>query len=55
MKGCKIGDTGVKLLVRHYPYHNTTGQLLEELDLMDNKITTEGLRNVMAIVRPSEC
>ena len=55
MKGCKIGDAGVKLLVRHYPYCNTTGQLLEELDLMDNKITTEGLRNVMAIVRPSEC
>lgn len=55
MKGCKIGDGGVKLLVRHYPYRNTTGQLLEELDLMDNKITIEGLRNVMAIVRPSKC
>ena len=55
MKGCKIGDAGVKLLVRHYPYRNTTGQLLEELDLMDNKITTEGLRDVVKIVRPSEC
>ena len=55
MKGCRIGDAGVKLLVRHYPYRNTTGQLLEELDLMDNNITTEGLRNVMAIVRPSKC
>ena len=51
MKGCKIGDAGVKLLVRHY---HTTGQLLEELDLMDNKITIEGLRDAMKIVRPSE-
>lgn len=54
MKHCRIGDKGIKLLVRHYPYENTTGQLLEELDLLDNEITTEGLKDVVEIMRTSE-
>ena len=54
MKGCTIGDVGVELLVRHYPFRNATGQLLNVLDLMDNKITIKGLRSVMTIVRPSK-
>ena len=55
MKGCKIGDKGIKLLVKHYPYKNTTGQLLEELNLFDNKITIEGIRDVVKVVRSSKC
>lgn len=54
MKGCKMGDKGIKLLVRYYPYQNTTGELLEELDLLDNKITNAGLIDVLKIVRTSE-
>ena len=51
LKGCKIGDKGIKLLVGN---QNTTGQLLEELDLLDNKITTGGLEDVLKIMMISE-
>ena len=54
MRGCYIEDTGAKLLVRHYPNNNTTGQLLEELDLWDNNLTIAGLEDVMKIVRTSK-
>ena len=43
LKGCKIGDKGIKLLVDN---QNTTGQL-EELDLLDNKITTGDLLKIV--------
>ena len=55
VKDCNIGDKGIKLFVRCYvPYQNNTGTILEELDLEDNKITLEGLEDVMKIVRKSE-
>ena len=54
MSSCHIGDTGAKLLVRHYPNKNTTNQLLEELDLWDNDLTIAGLEDVMKIVRTSK-
>ena len=54
MWGCSIGNKGAELLVKHYPGKNTTGQLLEELDLMDNDLTSEGMEHVMKIVRTSE-
>lgn len=54
LKGCKIGDKGIKLLVEYYPYKNKTGQLLEELDLLDNKVTIEGVRDMVKIVRMSK-
>ena len=54
MRYCHIEDTGAKLLVRHYPNNNTTGQLLEKLDLLVNNITIAGLEDVMKIVRRSK-
>ena len=54
MIGCSIGDSGAELLVKHYPNKNTTSQLLEELNLYDNDLTSEGMEHVMKIVRTSE-
>ena len=54
MRNCHIGNKGAELLVKHYPYINSTGQLLEELYLGDNDLTIEGMKHVMKIVRTSE-
>ena len=54
MEGCHIGNKGAELLVKHYPNKNTTSQLLEELDLSDNDLTSEGMEHVIKIVRTSE-
>ena len=54
MRGCHIGDKGAELLVKHYPYKNSTGQLLEEFYLCHNDLTSEGVEQVMKIVRTSE-
>ena len=54
MGGCRIGNKETELLVKHYPYNNSTGQLLEELDLNGNYLTSEGMEHVMKIVRTSE-
>ena len=54
VKGCSIGNKGAELLVKHYPSKNTTSQLLEELDLSFNDLTSEGMEHVMKIVRTSE-
>ena len=54
MFGCSIGNKGAELLVKHYPNKNTTSQLLEELDLRHNNLTSEGMEHVMKIVRTSE-
>ena len=54
MWGCSIGNKGAELLVKHYPNKNTTGQLLEELDLSYNDLTSEGIVDVMKIMRTSE-
>ena len=54
MLGCSIGNKGAELLVKHYPNKNTTSQLLEELNLSGNDLTSEGMEHVMKIVRTSE-
>ena len=54
MSGCHIGDKGAELLVKHYPCKNLTGQLLEELNLRKNDLTSKGMEHVMKIVRTSE-
>jgi len=54
MDNCYIRDTGAKLLVRHYPNENITGQLLKVLDLWNNHLTNAGLEDVMKIVRTSK-
>ena len=53
MEGCHIGNKGAELLVKHYPNKNATSQLLEELNLRDNDLTSEGMEHVMKIVRKS--
>ncbi|XP_065903428.1 NACHT, LRR and PYD domains-containing protein 3-like isoform X2 [Dysidea avara] len=53
MLGCDIGDKGAELLVKHYPNKNTTGQLLEVLDLSSNGLTIDGLVHIMKIVKTS--
>ena len=52
MWDCHIDNKGAELLVKHYP--NLNGQLLEELDLRVNDLTSEGMEHVMKIVRTSE-
>ena len=54
MTGCHISNKGAELLVKHYPNKNTTSQLLEELDLSHNDLTSEGMEHVIKIVRTSE-
>ena len=54
MDNCDIHNKGAELLVKHYPYKNSTGQLLEELNLSHNDLTSEGMEHVMKIVRTSE-
>ena len=54
MEDCSIGNKGAELLVKHYPNKNTTGQLLEELNLSGNDLTSEGMVHVMKIVKTSE-
>ena len=54
MGGCHIGNEGAELLVKHYPNKNITSQLLEEVYLRDNDLTSEGMEHVMKIVRTSE-
>ena len=51
---CQMGNKGAELLVKHYPNKNTTSQLLEELNLVGNNLTSEGMEYVMKIVRTSE-
>ena len=54
MEYCSIGNKGAELLVKYYPSKNATSQLLEELDLSCNDLTSEGMEHVMKIVRTSE-
>ena len=54
IQNSQIGDTEAKLLVRHYPNKNTTGQLLEVLNIWYNDLTIAGLKDVMKIVRRSK-
>ena len=54
IRNCHIGNKGAELLVKHYPYINSTGQLLEELYLSNNDLTIERMEHVMKIVRTSE-
>ena len=54
MMCCRIDNKGAELLVKYYPNKNTTSQLLEELNLLINNLTSEGMEHVMKIVRTSE-
>ena len=53
MEDCHFNNNGAELLVKHYHHKNSTGQLLEELDLRENDLTSEGMKHVMKIVKTS--
>ena len=55
IRDCRIGNKGAEFLVKYYPNKNITGQLLEEMNLMENDVTSEGMVHVKKIVRASEC
>jgi len=54
MDECHIGDRGAELLVKRYPLQNTTGQLLEVLNLNYNDLTIDGLIHIIMILRTSK-
>ena len=54
MRGCHLGNKGAELLVKHYSNKNTTIQILEELNLSLNDLTSEGMERIIKIVRTSE-
>ena len=45
ISGCSIDNKGAdhELLVKYYPNKNTSGQLLEKLDLDSNQLTSLGM------------
>ena len=56
MISCSIGNKGAELLVKQYPNKNITGQfqVMQELNLRHNDVTSEGMVHVMKIVRTSK-
>ena len=54
MYSCDIGDTGVKVLAKHYSNNNMATQLLEVIKLRGNYLTWFGMIFVMKIVMSSE-
>ena len=51
---CHMGDTGAKVLAKHYPNFNIATHLLEVIDLKRNDFTVVGMIDVMKIVMSSE-
>ena len=54
MYDCTIGNKGGEMFMKHYTNKTTTCQLLEELDLSDNELTSEGMEYMMNIVKTSK-
>jgi len=51
---CYIANNGTELLVKYYPNKNSTGQLLEVLNLTLHNVTTDELVHMMKIVETSK-
>ena len=54
MSFCKIGNRGAEMFMKHYTNKNATCQLLEELNLSDNELTSEGMEHMAKIVKTSK-
>ena len=54
MWDCRIENKGAELLMKHYTHKTTACQLLEELDLGYNALTSEGIERMMEIVNTSK-
>ena len=54
MRCCHIGDNGAKLLSKYYFNENSTGQLLQVLNISVNYLTINGLAYMMRIIKKCE-
>ena len=54
MNYCSIGNKGAELFMKYYTNKTTTCQLLEELDLSGNELTSEGMEHMINIVKTSK-
>ena len=54
MDYCSIDNKGAELLVNIYPKKSVTSQILKELNLSYNRLTSEGMIFVMEIVKTSK-
>ena len=54
MVNCCIGNKGAEMFMKHYTNKTTTCQLLEELDLTYNELTSKGMQHMINIVRTSK-
>ena len=54
MNYCSIGNKGAEMFMKHYINKTTTCQLLEELNLSGNELTSEGMEYMMNIVKTSK-
>ena len=54
MYRCSIGNKGAEMFMKHYTNKTTTCQLLEELDLGFNELTSEAMEHMMIIVKTSK-
>ena len=54
MSDCSIGNKGAEMFMKHYTNKTTTCQLLEELNLSDNELTSEGMEHMRNFVKTSK-
>ena len=54
MNSCSIGNKGAEIFMKHYTNKTTTSQLLEELDLSYNELTSEGMEHMRNVVKTSK-
>ena len=54
MYDCSIGNKGAEMFMKHYTNKTTTCQLLEELHLRDNELTSEEMEHMMNILKTSK-
>ena len=54
MRYCSIGNKGAEMFMKRYTNKTTTCQLLEELNLSGNELTSEGMEHMMNIVKTSK-
>ena len=54
MKHCRIGNKGAEMFMKHYTNRTTTCALLEELNLNNNDLTSEGMEHMVNVVKTSK-
>ena len=54
MEDCSIGNQGAEIFMKHYTNRTTTCALLEELNLFNNDLTSEGMEHMVNVVKTSK-